>query len=107
MDVDKIAQLLTGAVSLIAIIITLITASTAAKTSALAALNIVVDTLKKEVEEQQKTISQLRRELEKERRIRRGYEEYIQTCILKFNEERIVPPVPPVFFNQDAEDYVG
>lgn len=106
MDVDKIAQLLTGAVSLIAIIVTLITASTAAKTSALASLNIVVDSLRRELQEQRETITQLRKEVAKERRIRMGYEEYIQTCILRFNEERIAPPAPPVFFNHDVEEEV-
>ena len=91
MTTDPIA-LIAGIVSVIAVIVTLITAATSAKSTALASLQTVVDTLRRELEKQEKDIKLLRGELAKERKLRMAYEDYIQALILRMREASIEPP---------------
>jgi hypothetical protein len=85
-------SLISVLVTVIAVIITLITASQTVRSKTFEEQKVIVDRLQKDVADSKIELCQIKAELEVERRRRMDYELYIQALILLLRENKIVPP---------------
>lgn len=98
MNIEGTVGIITVLGTLLAVVVTVLTAITAARTSAFTQMKEVVDRLDKDlteakatIKEQTQTMSHLQKELERLRRLVRGYEDYIRALIRQLELASITP----------------
>lgn len=98
-------EILVGVTSLIAVIVSLITAATSSRRSAFEDLKLTLDTVRKELDDEKKARKELEKELRIERVMRLRIETWAHKLANQLEENHIQPaPLPPVenFFDHDA-----
>jgi len=91
-------------VSFVAIVVTLLTALTAVRQSAFNNLQAVVERLEKNAKDDRATIEELRVGLNRERKIRMQYEDYIHELINRLRSANIPLPDISLFVDKGEID---